>query len=507
MLIKSNQYKFTSHIPLSFQIPNVIIGVRNLQKKIICFWLECTKSKLANTAYRSFLRQDDKRHVGMNYYKLLILIILAGCLIITPAVLAQTTDTADLTSTQTTQDQLEKELKDIERQIEQYSKELATTQGQKTTLANKIKKLKTKQKTLSLQIQATTLKISNLTKKITATENKIKITLDKEKELNESIAETLRAINIADDNISLKLLVVTSISDIFDEIHGYITLTDALRNLRRQNADTRDQLNKDQNKLEDQKGDATDLLQLSTVQQQELKGTLTEQNQLLTDTKGKESNYQKILADKKKRATEIRNRIYELFNTGKQVNFGQAVDIAKWAGNITGMRPAFLLAVLTQESNLGKNVGTCNRVGDPPTKSWKVIMKPTRDQEPFKQITTELGLDIETTPVSCPMHNKDGSQLGWGGAMGPAQFIPSTWMGYKDKVKAITGKLANPWDIRDAFLAAAIKLKAGGADGTDKGEWNAAMRYFAGSINLAYRFYGDNVITMTHKYLDDIAEM
>ena len=31
------------------------------------------------------------------------------------------------------------------------------------------------------------------------------------------------------------------------------------------------------------------------------------------------------------------------------------------------MRPAFLLAILTQESDLGKNVGTCNRAGDPPS--------------------------------------------------------------------------------------------------------------------------------------------
>ncbi|MCX6741179.1 MAG: hypothetical protein NTY61_02150, partial [Candidatus Parcubacteria bacterium] len=156
-----------------------------------------------------------------------------------------------------------------------------------------------------------------------------------------------------------------------------------------------------------------------------------------------------------------------------------------------------------QESNLGKNVGTCNRVGDPPTKSWKVIMKPKRDQEPFKQITSELGLNIDTTPVSCPMRDKNGNQIGWGGAMGPAQFIPSTWVGYRDKITAVTGKTANPWDIRDAFLAASLKLAAGGAT-TVAGEWAAAMRYFSGSTNSKYSFYGDSVVAQTAKYQSDI---
>ncbi len=260
--------------------------------------------------------------------------------------------------------------------------------------------------------------------------------------------------------------------------------------------------------LEDQKTDAANLLKIQSIQKQDLAGTIGEQNSLLVETKGKENNYQTLLADRKKRAAELRGRIYELFNTGKQINFGQAVDIAKWTSNLTGVRAAFVLAVLTQESNLGKNVGTCNRAGDPESKSWKVVMKPTRDHEPFKTITGELGLDIDTTPVSCPMKDKNGNQVGWGGAMGPAQFIPSTWMGYRAKVAKLSGKsTANPWDIRDSFLAAAIKLTNDGADGTDDGDWQAAMKYFAGSVNLKYRFYGDNVLKTTKQYEEDMKEM
>ena len=132
-------------------------------------------------------------------------------------------------------------------------------------------------------------------------------------------------------------------------------------------------------------------------------------------------------------------------------------------------------------------------------------MKPDRDQQPFLQITSSLGQDPDITPVSCPMHDKNGKQIGWGGAMGPAQFIPSTWLGYVAKVEAATGKTtANPWDIRDAFMASAIKLTGNGADGTYQGNWNAAMRYFSGSTNSAYSFYGDSVMAQTAKYQADI---
>jgi membrane-bound lytic murein transglycosylase B len=101
------------------------------------------------------------------------------------------------------------------------------------------------------------------------------------------------------------------------------------------------------------------------------------------------------------------------------------------------------------------------------------------------------------------MRDKKGNQVGWGGAMGPAQFIPSTWMGYRAKVTNITGKTANPWDIRDAFIASALKLGADGAK-TKEGEWAAAMRYFSGSTNVRFRFYGDQVVARANAYQEDI---
>jgi len=89
--------------------------------------------------------------------------------------------------------------------------------------------------------------------------------------------------------------------------------------------------------------------------------------------------------------------------------------------------------------------------------------------------------------------------------MGPSQFIPSTWVLYKDEIKAITGKLANPWDIRDAFLATGIYLKDLGGN---TNEFNAVMKYFSGSNWSKWEeFYGRSVLAIAADYENDIKEM
>lgn len=405
--------------------------------------------------------------------------------------------------------ELEQQLADIEAQIQQFEKQLNTTQGEKNTLTKAINKLRAQQEQLRLQIKATVLKINDINVKLTTTEGQIKKTKTKQERLHSEIGAVLKLLNSRDQEILLESLASQrGLADVAQSIKNYSTIFTALAVLTNKAHALHETLKKQQVAYNDQQDDAERLLQLKSAAQSALVDKLGEQKQLLEETKGKESNYQQILTDARKRANAIRNRIYDLIGGETQITFEKAVEIADWVAKQTSIRTAFLLAVLTQESNLGKNVGTCNRAGDPPEKSWRVVMKPERDQEPFKTITAELGKDPDVTPVSCPMKDSRGKQIGWGGAMGPAQFIPSTWMGYRKRVAEITGHSANPWDIKDAFLAAALKLSGqGAASKTEQGEWTAAMKYFAGSVNLKYRFYGDNVAKTTKKYLGEIDQI
>lgn len=403
--------------------------------------------------------------------------------------------------------ELEKQLQEIEREIQADQQALVKVQSQKNTLANKIKELKIKQSALILKIQQASLNIDRTVVQLSQTQyqidqyqNEIKSSRDR---LGQIINDLWREKQSSFFDI---LFTARSFSDFYNQLHNLETLIADLNNvirvLQKQEAD----LHSSEELLVAQNEEQRNYYSLVSLQKSELTQNISDQNDLLKQTKGKETSYQNLIKANKAQAAAIRSRIYNLIGATTQINFGQAVDIANWASGQTGVRPAFLLAILTQESNLGRNVGTCNRAGDPATKSWKVVMKPDRDQTPFLQITKELDLNPDTTPISCPMKDKNGHQVGWGGAMGPAQFIPSTWMGYRAKITAITGKTANPWDIRDAFLAAAIKLKADGG-GSQSGEWTAAMRYFSGSTNPAYSFYGDNVVATAAKYQADIDQL
>lgn len=405
---------------------------------------------------------------------------------------------------------LEQELGEIEKQIQVYEKTLGATQAQKETLQNKVNILKNRRAKIELQIKANLVALGYVEKDLERAEDQLEATLKKLADFRNYLAEALRLVAQTDTYSPVaKFLSAKSLFDFFLEINELQQIQANLGQSLDQYDALRRQLNQQTDNLNNQKENLANLLSIQKIQQQEVINAKAEQETILKDTKGRESAYQELIADSRRRANEIRSRIYELVGVPQQITFGEAVKLANWVASQIKIRPAFLLAVLTQESSLGKNVGTCNRPLDPPAKSWRVVMKPERDHEPFKEITRELVLDIEVTPVSCPMRDSRGRQVGWGGAMGPAQFIPSTWQGYKKEVASFTGQgQANPWDIRDSFVAAAILLSRNGANrGGEPSEWAAAMRYFSGSTNTRFRFYGDNVTSRAKQYEKDIADL
>ena len=214
--------------------------------------------------------------------------------------------------------------------------------------------------------------------------------------------------------------------------------------------------------------------------------------ELLAISKQKESAYQKLAAEKKAQADKIRSALFSLAGISQKIEFGTALEYANEAKVDTGIDPAFLLAILTQESNLGANVGQCyltnpdtgEGVGKNTGIKFSNVMKPTRDVEPFLEITNALGFNAYQTAVSCPI----AGVAGWGGAMGPAQFIPSTWKLFEDRLASLLEHFANPWSPRDSFLASAVYLTDLGAVGTSTSAQNkAACRYYgSGGSSCSY---------------------
>jgi len=314
-----------------------------------------------------------------------------------------------------------------------------------------------------------------------------------------------------DQKSSLEILLAgETVSDFFENLVALESLLTKNQEVLNDIKALKTDLEQQEEDLNQEKDSWEKTVKMQILQQKESQGTKQQQEWFLEQTKGEEAEYQKLLEQSKAKAQQIRQRIFDLVGVPQAPTFGEAYELAKYVENATGVRPAFLLAVLTQESNIGKNVGQCylkdaktgSGVGANTGRRIDKIMKPTRDIEPFLAICKELGRDPYNTLVSCPM------SFGYGGAMGPAQFIPSTWMLYKDKIQAITGKPADPWDIKDAFLAAGVLLRdAGAAAQTHNSEWRAAMIYFSGGTNSTYSFYGNSVMAIAKGYEDDILQL
>jgi hypothetical protein len=389
---------------------------------------------------------------------------------------------------------LEGDLKILESQIEAQQQIIQAKQRDAVSLERDVAIFDANIKKSNLSIKARDISIKQLTNGIEDKKKTIGALSEKLTRGLESLAQLIRKTDQI-EGVPLQEFVLGggTISDVFADVDRFRTLEDALNKSRDIVVVDRRATEEEKKILEDKKLEESQLRSIQMLERQRLEQDKKAKAKILTETKGQEAEYQKILKARQKDAAAIRSELFALQGS-KAISFEKALEYANEVSNKLGVRPAFLLGIIAEESNLGENVGTGN---------WRTDMHPTRDQPVFATITAELGLDPDKMPVS------KKPWYGWGGAMGPAQFIPSTWILYKDKIADFTGhNPPNPWDPYDAFMASGILLKDnGGAGGNYAKERLAALRYFAGWTNAtkkAYAFYGDDVMALAAKYQQQI---
>lgn len=400
--------------------------------------------------------------------------------------------------------QLEAELKQLEEQISEYENTIAVYRAQGQTLQNEIAVLQAKIDKINLQIKAINISLQKLTGEINTTLSNIGEVERKIRVNKDALSALLRRVYVEDRRGLMEVLLENpKLSDFFGSVNDLFVVQDNLRASVEELSALRDELITQKEILAMERRDAEALREYQLRQRQDVEAVRAQKDQLLAVTKGQESAYQALLQETKKSAAEIRARIFRLLGGG-QLTFEEAYEFAKFAERATGVRAALILAVLDRESALGRNVGQCRYDQNPyypEQASNKTTMHPTRDIPVFLAITKKLGLDPAATLVSCPIPS-DGA---YGGAMGPAQFLPSTWALYEDAVARITGSNPpSPWRNADAFVATGLLLKDNGAASS---ELAAAAKYYCGSNWKRYvctNVYGQNVIDTASRFQSDI---
>lgn len=183
-------------------------------------------------------------------------------------------------------------------------------------------------------------------------------------------------------------------------------------------------------------------------------------------------------------------------------SYGEIKEAVKFATEKTGVREDFLMGMLSIESDFGRNTGKCtydevekgaessHRRGLLSLKAWNTFK---HRREIIKSVAGELGYDYKKIKVSCNPSKYNGT----GGALGIPQFMPDTWMEYKDELSNILGKKnPDPWSPRDGVLAMALKLSdvPGVTDHNRGSERNAAKLYLSGTTSWRYDWYANQVV-------------
>ena len=185
---------------------------------------------------------------------------------------------------------------------------------------------------------------------------------------------------------------------------------------------------------------------------------------------------------------------------------------AEFASKVTGIRKDFLMGSLVMESKLGQNIGGCTykevefgardsyQKGLLGAKAWETFKS---RQRIIKDLAEDLGYNYEDLKVSC---NPPASlYAGTGGALGVPQFMPDTWLEYKDRIAVIVGKEnPDPWDVRDGVVAMALKLSdvPGVSQHNVWSERNASKLYLSGTTSWRYDWYANEIQYWARNYFN-----
>lgn len=402
------------------------------------------------------------------------------------------------------------ELAATEAEIAQWQKQLDTTkqgtkslQGEAAILQAKINEAKAFIKQRQIQIEQLTRDIGEKNRTISELEAKMN-------RGKESLASIIRATNEI-DLFSLPEVILSNqnISAFFEDMDSYNTLKVSLKQEFDGIKELQSLTEAERKALDTKRAAEADRKAQIETDKKKIEQNEKEKQRLITINKTQEKSYEQVIAEKQKKAAEIRAALFRLRDSAG-IPFGDALNYANVASQKTGVRAALILAILTQESDLGKNLGSCLitnlDTGDGAGKNtgtlFEQVMKAPRDTAPFKSITERLGRDPKMTPVSCPPGTKWTASRGYGGAMGPSQFIPSTWELFKSRIGSAVGvpaEQADPWNPSHSFMATGIYLADLGASaGGYTAERNAACRYYSGrscdSRAPANTFYGNQVL-------------
>ncbi|MEI6296652.1 MAG: hypothetical protein WCO84_03330 [bacterium] len=381
--------------------------------------------------------------------------------------------------------------KKCQEEIVLHQKLISEKEKEAASLQRDINIITARAQKSSSEINARNISILNLAREIDKKNQNIQLMEDKVDNIKTSTSELIRkTVDLESATLPEVILDNRNLSDFFIDLGTFESIETSLKDTMNKLKDLKSEEEAQKLELAEKQQKERGMKSLQEIEKRKLDLTEAEKNRILKETKGEEIKYKAILTEKQALISKITNMILKIVGGG-ELKFVDALKLVRVAEQAIGIRAAFVLAVLTQESGMngaiGVNLGKCFYNTKWSNRSGTVMSDAQKPS--FLALLAELGRNPNLTTVSCPI-SKDGD---YGGAMGPSQFMPTTWWdkdnltGYKKRVEKITGNVpASPFNNIDAFTATALYLNDAldgceGMYGTKyKQESCAAAKYYAG---------------------------
>lgn len=410
-------------------------------------------------------------------------------------------------------------------EIKKSSGKLREIRGEAYGIKNKINQLDKEIRISQSYINKKIAKANRLKNDTKLTQKDIKTLSSDKKKINDSLKFLIFQRNQIESNTIVEaFLSKKTLSEFFEEVDTASFVERRIASQIKKRKNEIDSLDRLTLELEERELLERELAQEKLLEKKKIDKSKEQRKELLDVLEKEEGGVVSEIAENEEAKRAILSRKFTV-KSGAKVTFGEAYNIINAYKDKLGMDPAFVLAILFQESGwkgqIGGNIGRCtynqknshgNSVG-----GFNVMKK--SQQKAFLRIMSDLNLNAEKQKISCPIPS-DGS---YGGAMGPAQFIPTTWIGTRSSAAKIIGKPVgkmSPFENKDAFVSSGVLLKWNyyskacsdyskkyrniSSDRTLR-ERCAAAKYYAGGNWFKYRMtYGESVLQRANRFREDI---
>ncbi len=255
------------------------------------------------------------------------LLLVASLLIISvpiphSSVLAQTADQlkGDL-------DVLSTQIKALDDEIKAYNTKISKTQGEAKTLKDALSRLEVRRIGLAKDIAYTKLRINQAEQNINFTQGKIQNTETTLEKTKASLSESLRSLVYNEQSLPYFVSTLADgshLSDALDITKRGGELTSAINQKTRSLVDVKTTLSIQKASYEQHKNVLVTLNQTLTGQKQVVDQTSKDKNSLLSETRNKESAYQKLLTERKKKKGELEAEMLDV-----EAKLQTIVDVSK----------------------------------------------------------------------------------------------------------------------------------------------------------------------------------